>query len=83
MDERGNKQLCIAVPVRVIEVEGDRATIEVAGGSKVVSKKLVPDVKPGEYGLLHAGFIIQKVDPGQARQTLKLFGEIYGHATSS
>lgn len=70
--------MCIAIPARVLKVEGERATIEVAGGTRVVSTKLVPDITPGEYGLLHAGFIIQKVDPEQARQTLKLFGEIYG-----
>ncbi len=70
--------MCVAVPARVLEVEGDRATIEVAGGTRVVSRKLVPDITPGEYGLLHAGFIIQKVNPEQARQTLKLFEEIYG-----
>ncbi len=74
----GEEKLCVAVPARVLEVSGDRATIEVAGGSRVVSRKLVPDIAPGEYGLLHAGFIIQKLDPKQARQTIKAFKEIYG-----
>ena len=62
----------------MLEVSGDRATIEVAGGTRVVSRKLVPDIAPGEYGLLHAGFIIQRIDPKQARQTIKMFKEIYG-----
>ncbi len=70
--------MCLAIPARVLKVEQDRATIEVAGGTRVVSRKLVPDIKPGEYGLLHAGFIIQKVDSQQARQTLKMLEEIYG-----
>lgn len=74
----GDRQLCLAIPARVLKVEQDRATIEVAGGTRVVSRKLVPDIKPGEYGLLHAGFIIQKVDSEQARQTLKMLEEIYG-----
>jgi len=74
--------LCIAVPVRVLVVEGDRATIEIAGGTRVVSKKMVPEIKAGDYGLLHAGFIIQKVSPEQARETLALYEEIYGQSTS-
>lgn len=74
--------MCLAVPVRVLVVEGDRATVEIAGGRKVVSKKLVPEIKAGDYGLLHAGFIIQKVSPEQARRTLKLYEEIYGQSTS-
>ena len=70
--------MCVAVPVRVLAVEGDRATVAVAGGTRVVSRVLVPDIAPGEYGLLHAGFIIQRVDEEQARQPLKLFEGIYG-----
>lgn len=70
--------MCIAIPARVLKVEGEQATIEVAGGTRVVSRKLVPDITPGEYGLLHAGFIIQKFDSKEARETLKLFEEIYG-----
>jgi len=74
--------LCLAMPVRVLAVEGDLATIEIAGGTRIASKKLVPEIKAGDYGLLHAGIIIQKVDPEQARQTLALYEEIYGQSAS-
>ena len=45
-------------------------------------QKLVPEIKAGDYGLLHAGIIIQKVDPEQARQTLALYEEIHGQSAS-
>ncbi len=74
--------MCIAVPVRVIAVDGDWATVAVAGGTRVVSKKLVPELQPGQYGLFHAGLLIQIVDTEEAEKTLQLFEEIYGHAGS-
>ena len=37
---------------------------------------LLDDVKPGDFIMLHAGFAIEKVDPDEAAETLRLLNEI-------
>jgi hydrogenase expression/formation protein HypC len=37
---------------------------------------LTPEVKVGDYVLLHAGYAIGVVDEEEARETLRLFREI-------
>jgi hydrogenase maturation factor len=33
-------------------------------------------VRVGEYVLLHAGFVIEKIKPGEAKKTLKMLREL-------
>lgn len=66
--------MCLAVPGRVIDIEGDepaflRGTVDFAGVRKQVALSFTPDVQPGQYVLVHAGFALQVVDEEQARQT--------------
>ena len=72
--------MCIAVPgkVTVIDDELNVATVEVGGTKKHASADLVPDVQVGDYVLVHAGFIINKLDEEDALETLKLFEEYMG-----
>ncbi|MCD6408434.1 HypC/HybG/HupF family hydrogenase formation chaperone [bacterium] len=64
--------MCLAIPMRVIEVEGEEALVEIGGVKKKVIINLVKDVKIGDYLIVHAGFAIQKLDEKEAFDTLKL-----------
>ena len=68
--------MCLAVPVKVIKIEGDTAEVEASGIIQKASLKLLQNVAPGDYILLHAGFAIQKLDEMEALETLKLWSEI-------
>ena len=68
--------MCVAVPARVKSIEGLTADVEVGGVSRKISVQLTPEVQEDDYVLVHAGFAIQVVDEGEARQTLKLFEEL-------
>lgn len=70
------KVMCLAVPVRVISKEGDAAETEIAGVRRLVSIALTPEVKVGDYVLLHTGYAIGIVDEAEAKETLKLLEEI-------
>jgi hydrogenase expression/formation protein HypC len=37
---------------------------------------LVPQARPGDWVIIHAGFAISVVDDREARETLKLFKEM-------
>jgi len=66
--------MCLAVPVRVVDVEGTRATVEFAGNRRAASLMLVPEVKVGDWVLLHAGFAITVLAEDDARESLRLLG---------
>lgn len=68
--------MCLAVPVRVVELRGSEAAIVDLGGiRKEVSLALVDDVAVGDYVILHVGYALTKLDPVEAERTLALFAE--------
>ena len=69
--------MCLAVPVRVVDIEADRmAVVELAGVARKVSLDLVPDTQVGDYVVVHVGFAIQRLDEAEAKTTLALFEEM-------
>ena len=68
--------MCLAVPVKVLQIDGLKALVELGGLARQASLMLVPDTKVGDYVLLHAGFAIQKLDEKEAEETIRLFAEI-------
>jgi len=67
--------MCLAVPVQVVFVEGDQATVALEGNTRTANLSLVGDAAVGEWVLLHAGFAIEKITPEEARETLGLLRE--------
>ena len=67
--------MCLAVPLELIEISSDgRAGIVSTGGSKMeVGLDLVPEAKPGDYLLIHAGIAIQVLEKEEAEETLRIF----------
>jgi hydrogenase expression/formation protein HypC len=71
--------MCIAVPGKVISIDDlDLATVDFGGTSRIASTDLVPEVEVGDYVLVHAGFIINKLDEEDAMETLELFRQYMG-----
>lgn len=68
--------MCLAVPARVVEIHGDTAMVDMEGVRREVSVLLVPDIKMGEYAIVHAGFAIGKLDEHEALESLKLIRQV-------
>ncbi len=70
--------MCLAVPSKIIEIEDTMATVDVMGLRKQISLLLLPE-KPqiGDYVLVHAGFAINKMEPEEAQEALKIFEKIF------
>ena len=68
--------MCLAVPVRVVSIQGNNADVEIGGVKRLVSIALTPEVKIGDYVLLHTGYAINVIDEEEAQETLKLFEQI-------
>jgi len=69
--------MCLAVPTRVLEVEGNSATVDVQGvRARVRLDALGEEVRIGDFLLVHAGFAIRRLDPADAQETLALLDEL-------
>ena len=68
--------MCLAVPARVLAIDGDAATVDFGDGiTREVNIALV-DTKVGEYVIVHAGFAIEVLDAVEAEETLRLWSEL-------
>ena len=72
--------MCLAVPGKVISIDDKdmlrMAKIDFAGVVREACLDMLPDVKVGEYVVVHAGFALNKVDENEAKETLRLFHEM-------
>ena len=69
--------MCLALPARVVELQGpDRAIVELGGVRKTISIALVPQARPGDYVIVHVGYAIGMLDIEEAEATLGLFAEL-------
>jgi hydrogenase expression/formation protein HypC len=68
--------MCLAVPARIIEKQGDKAVADAMGNRWNIRITLTPEIEVGDIVLIHAGYAITKVDEQEAQKTWELFEEI-------
>jgi len=68
--------MCLAIPAKVISVDGPSALVSIEDVEYRASILLLDDVRPGDFVMLHAGFAIEKVDPEEAAEILRLLNEV-------
>ena len=66
--------MCLGVPGRVVNVEGNVADVDFFGVRRQTRLDLVDEpVGPGDYILNHVGFAIRRIDPSEIEETLALY----------
>ena len=68
--------MCLAIPARIVEVNGSRARVSLEGNVREADLSLVEDAGVGDWVLVHAGFAIEKLSPEDAEETLKLIMQV-------
>ena len=68
--------MCLAIPAKVLEVQGDVAKVDFGQGIVRNVNVLLVEAHVGEYILVHAGYAIQVIDKEAAEETLRLWKEI-------
>jgi len=68
--------MCLAVPARILSVNGHEAEIDVGGVRRRISVVLTPEARVGQYVIVHTGFAISILDEEEAQETLRLFQEL-------
>lgn len=70
--------MCLAVPMKIIAIDGYQCTCEAKGIEREVSLFMLQheDVAVGDYILVHVGYAIQKVSAEEAADAWALFDEV-------
>ena len=67
--------MCLAVPLKILSVEGKQAVGEAGGLTQKLRVDFVPDIRRGDYAMVHAGFAIEKLTEQQALENLACIQE--------
>jgi len=73
--------MCLAIPGKVLEIQADPHGLRMGktkfgGIVKQVCLEYTPDVKVGDYVLVHVGFALNKVDEEEAQRTYRLLEQM-------
>ena len=68
--------MCLAIPARIVKLDGDKAVVDAMGNRWRAKTTLLPEAKLGDLILIHAGFAISLVDEEEAKKTWQLIAEI-------
>jgi hydrogenase expression/formation protein HypC len=68
--------MCLGIPMKVKKINRDFAEVETGRLIRTINIQMMPNIRIGDYVIVHAGFAIQKVNPKKAKETLKLINEI-------
>jgi hydrogenase expression/formation protein HypC len=75
--------MCLAVPAKIVSIEGHVANVDIMGNSSKADLSLLENVAIGDYVLVHVGFAIQKYNEEEAKATLTLIQEMYAKSETS
>ena len=64
--------MCLAVPMKLVSVEGSEGRADVGGVRRTVMLDLVPEAQVGDFVIVHAGYAIQTMDEESAAETIAL-----------
>jgi len=60
--------MCLAIPAKIVELNGTNATISVNGALREVDVSLIEEPRLGDYVLVHAGFAIVKWEESEYQE---------------
>ena len=68
--------MCLAVPARIVAIDGDKAVVDAMGNRFNAKITLTPEAGLGDIVLVHAGFAITQIDEEEAKETWALIAEL-------
>jgi len=72
--------MCLAVPGKVLEIHHAETplmgNVDFAGVQKQICLEWVPEVKVGDYVIVHVGFALNTVDEEEAEETLRMLKQM-------
>lgn len=68
--------MCLAVPLKLIEIDGKSAVGEAMGMKREVRVDFIEEPKIGDFVIVHAGFAIERLPEQQALEDLEAWEDV-------
>lgn len=68
--------MCLAVPLKITEINGNRAVAEAMGVTREIRVDFIPNPAVGDYVIVHAGFAIERLPEAQAMEDIEAWEEV-------
>lgn len=68
--------MCLAVPLKLIDINGKDAVGEAMGMKRKLRVDFIEEPKLGDYVMVHAGFAIEKLSEAQALEDIQAWEEV-------
>lgn len=75
--------MCLAVPLKLIEIDGKNAVGEAMGMKRRLRVDFIENPKPGDYVMVHAGFAIERLSEAQALEDIQAWEEVQNALSES
>jgi hydrogenase expression/formation protein HypC len=80
INQNNTLTMCLAIPGKVVETWDENGlkmgTIDISGAQTRACLEYVPDIRIGQYTIVHAGFALKIIDEEEAAESLKLWDEL-------
>ena len=67
--------MCLAIPLKLIEIDGKNAVGESMGMRRNLRVDFIPEPKIGDYVIVHAGFALERLPEKQALEDIEALRE--------
>ncbi len=72
--------MCLGIPGKILSIYEDNGTrmanIDFGGVTREACIQVIPDAKPGDWTIVHAGFALNLLSEAEAMETLQMLQEI-------
>jgi len=68
--------MCLGIPAKIIQIEGEFAKANINGATIKVGVQLLEDIRIGDYVLVHTGYALEKLSKEDALETIKTLREL-------
>lgn len=72
------KIMCLAIPGKLIKKENDKGIVDLGGVNKEIFLTFIPEVKEGDWVIIHTGFGLNIISEKDALETIEILREVYG-----
>jgi len=68
--------MCLAIPLKIIELNGNEAVGESMGMRRKLRVDFIDNPRIGDYVIVHAGFAIERLSERQALEDLEAWEDV-------
>ena len=68
--------MCLAIPAKIISIDGQKALADFDGTQKQIVIALLPKIEVGKFVIVHAGYAIEEINEIAAKESLALWKDL-------